>query len=48
MDLTIGFQIDDPFTLIPWEITQADLQRRLGNRLRKVTHGYFTLRCACS
>jgi hypothetical protein len=46
MDLTIGFQLDDPRTFIPWEITQADLQRCLGNRLRKVTHGYFTISCS--
>ena len=45
MDLTAGFDIEDPPTFIPWDITQAALRDRLGPHLRKVTHGYFTTSC---
>ena len=46
MDLTTGFQIDDPAVFVPWAVSEADLRTLLAaHGLRKVTAGYFTLSC---
>ena len=45
MDLTTGFQTDEPRAFVPWTTSQADLRSLFGSALREVTHGYFTLGC---
>ena len=46
MNLQNGFQLDEPAVLVPWSITEAELQELLANsKLHKVTGGYYTLDC---
>lgn len=45
MDITEGFQIDEPNALIKWGITESELKSILSRSLKKVTDGYYTIRC---
>jgi hypothetical protein len=46
MDLSKGFQIEEPSVFVPWDIPEAQFQNELsGLQLRRVTGGYFTTRC---
>jgi hypothetical protein len=46
MDITKGFQIEDPKVFIPWSVSQSQLHDLLSARgLRKITTGYFTITC---
>ena len=46
MDLTTGFQLEDPAVFVPWTVSEAGLRALLApHGLRKVTTGYFTLSC---
>jgi len=46
MNISEGFQIEQPELLIPWKLPEADLQKIFcGQSLRHVTHGYFTTHC---
>lgn len=46
MDLSTGFQIEQPKIFVPWKISETQLQQGFGGlRLRRVTDGYFTTHC---
>lgn len=46
MDISSGFQIEQPALFIPWKVSETDLQKICdGQLLRHVTHGYFTTHC---
>ncbi|NCZ96521.1 MAG: hypothetical protein EBZ44_04735 [Verrucomicrobia bacterium] len=46
MDITRGFQIEQPDLFIPWKVSETELQQLfLKQPLRHVTHGYFTTNC---
>jgi hypothetical protein len=46
MEISKGFQIEEPNVFIPWDLTETQLQRCLeGLQLRRVTDGYFTTHC---
>ena len=46
MDISRGFQIEQPELFIPWKVSEPDLQQIFGGHpLRHVTHGYFTTHC---
>ena len=46
MDLANGFQLEDPHLLVPWGLSEEQLQDLFkGLELRRVTDGYFVTRC---
>jgi hypothetical protein len=46
MDISRGFQIEQPELFIPWKISETELQQIVSaHPLRHVTHGCFTTRC---
>ncbi len=46
MDVVSGFQLEQPQVLVPWSISEKELQDLfLGRELRRVTDGYFVTRC---
>ena len=45
MYINRGFQIDNPKAFIPWGITEQQLISILGDKLRRVTDGYYSLTC---
>jgi hypothetical protein len=46
MDLSSGFQIEDPSVLIRWGIAEAELEGIFGlSALRRVTDGYYVIPC---
>lgn len=46
MDLTKGFQIEEPNVFVPWETPETQFQQGFkGLHLRQVTDGYFTTHC---
>lgn len=46
MDLSRGFQIEEPNIFIPWDTPQSQFQNGFERlHLRHVTHGYFTTHC---
>ncbi|HEY2330130.1 MAG TPA: hypothetical protein VGI63_10005 [Verrucomicrobiae bacterium] len=46
MDITRGFQVEQPDLFIPWKISPSQLQRIFdGGALRRVGQDYFTTSC---
>ena len=46
MDLSKGFQIEEPNVFVPWDTPLSQFQNGFhGLHLRLVTHGYFTTHC---
>src|SRR5438552_13860370 len=46
MDLSKGFQIEEPNIFVPWDTPESQFQNGFeGLHLRLVTHGYFTTHC---
>ena len=46
MDLTSGFPLTAPLKFIPWRISNLELEDLFdGYALKKVKHGYYTLKC---
>jgi hypothetical protein len=46
MNITIGYQIDQPGVFIPWDIDQKGLQDLLGEYgLKRITEGYYSISC---
>jgi len=46
MDLSKGFQIEQPHVFVPWDTPESQFQGGFeGLHLRHVTHGYFTTHC---
>ncbi|HTU50009.1 MAG TPA: hypothetical protein VMF56_05405 [Acidobacteriaceae bacterium] len=46
MDISRGFHIEQPDILIPWGISEAELEKLFdGLDLRRVTNGYFVTHC---
>ena len=46
MELSTGFQIEQPNLFIPWKISEAKLQHIFaGHPLCHITHGYLTTHC---
>jgi hypothetical protein len=46
MDLITGFQLSAPPKVIPWRINNLELEDLFdGYALKKVKHGYYTLKC---
>jgi len=46
MEISEGFQIEQPELFIPWEISEEKLQTILdGQPLHHVTDGYYTTHC---
>ena len=45
MNLTEGYQIEDPQVLVPWGITEDRLLKLLPVKPCEVTGGYYTLDC---
>ncbi|HWB61702.1 MAG TPA: hypothetical protein VG733_19625 [Chthoniobacteraceae bacterium] len=46
MEISKGFQIEQPELFIPWKVSEPELQRIFdGHLLCHVTHGYFTTHC---
>ena len=46
MDLSKGFQIEQPHVFVPWHTPETEfLDGFRGLHLRLVTHGYFTTHC---
>jgi len=46
MDLSRGFQIEEPHVFVPWDTPEIQfLDGFEGLHLRLVTHGYFTTHC---
>jgi hypothetical protein len=46
MDLSIGFQIEEPHVFVPWDTPETHfLDGFEGLHLRLVKHGYFTTHC---
>jgi hypothetical protein len=47
MDISSGFQIEQPNIFIPWGISEAELVKLLReSNLRRVTDGYFVIQCS--
>src|SRR5262245_13928885 len=44
MDISKGFQVEEPAIFIPWKINEAQLLE-LADGLTEVTRGYYTARC---
>ena len=46
MNISKGFQIEDPPVFVPWATSQDELRQLLGEHgLRHITTGYFTVSC---
>jgi hypothetical protein len=46
MDLSKGFQIEQPRVFVPWDTPESQFEDGFGKlHLRPVTHGYFTAHC---
>jgi hypothetical protein len=46
MDISAGFQIEQPELFVPWKISETELQRIfVGQQLQHITQGYFTSHC---
>ncbi|MEL6446001.1 MAG: hypothetical protein AAF089_00800 [Bacteroidota bacterium] len=45
MDISEGFQIEEPDVFVPWSASESELSDLLGSHLRHVTDGYYTLSC---
>ena len=46
MDISKGFQIEQPNLFIPWKISETELKKIFdGQLLRHITQGYFTTSC---
>ena len=46
MDLSSGFQIEEPHIFVPWDIGEETFQKMFSElHLRLVTAGYFTAHC---
>ena len=46
MDITKGFQIEDPNVFVPWSVSQSQLRELLSKHgLTHITKGYFTITC---
>ena len=45
MDISEGFQIEEPDVFVPWGVSEAELSDLLGSHLRHVTDGYYTVSC---
>jgi hypothetical protein len=45
MDLTQGFALEDPPVTLRFGMSARELQQLLGDRLRRVTNGYYCLSC---
>src|SRR5579871_4448668 len=46
MDLSKGFQIEQPEIFVPWGTAETQFQSAFeGLHLRRVSHGYFTTHC---
>ena len=46
MDITKGFQIEDPNVFVPWLVSQSQLRELLSEHgLTHITEGYFTITC---
>ena len=44
VDLREGFRIDEPAVLVPWRVSEQELDELLGPALRHVTDKYWTAR----
>jgi hypothetical protein len=40
-----GFRIESPDAFVPWGISEGDLLAMFGDRLKRVTDGYFVMEC---
>jgi len=45
VNLSEGYQIEDPQVLVPWGITEGQLLKLLPVKPREVTDGYYWLNC---
>jgi hypothetical protein len=46
MNISSGFQVEEPNALVPWNITEKELNTLFESHgLRRITSGYYTLRC---
>ena len=45
MDIASGFEVEFPEAFIPWGIKEKELMNILGDNLRHVTTGYYTITC---
>jgi hypothetical protein len=45
MDISTGFQIEQPNIFVPWRITEPELLALGGDGLHHVTRGYYTAPC---
>lgn len=45
MDIRKGLKLDYPDIFIPWNISEDELKKILGNKLSRVTKGYYTVSC---
>jgi len=46
MNLSKGFQIEEPNVFVPWNTTEAQFQQTFDRlHLRHMRHGYYTTRC---
>jgi hypothetical protein len=46
MDLSRGFQIEEPNVFVPWDTTEAQFQQTFGRlHLRQQNHGYYDTHC---
>jgi len=45
MDISNGFQIEQPNIFVPWRITESELLALGGDGLHNVTRGYYTAPC---
>ncbi len=46
MDLSKGFQIEEPNVFVPWDTSEVQFQQSFERlQLRRVTDGYFTTQC---
>jgi hypothetical protein len=46
MDISKGFQIQEPAVFVPWDTTEAQFEHTFERlHLRRVTNGYYTTHC---
>jgi len=45
MDITVGFQIEEPNVFVRWGIPDSELKGLLKKSLKKIGDGYFTIKC---
>jgi hypothetical protein len=45
MDLASGFRLEDPPVMLRFGMSEGELQRLVGERLRRVTNRYYCLSC---